>query len=64
MNSTPILFTYTPIRCSWISSNVSDVRLPSPVSVLSGAAVAGGTEGVAEEGGVCRIPLRGYEVFL
>jgi hypothetical protein len=59
MNSTPILSTYTPIRWFSISSSVSEVDVPSPISDRSGAAVAGGTDGVEADGGRWRIPLRG-----
>jgi hypothetical protein len=59
MNSTPILSTYTLIRWFSISSRVSEVEVPSPISDLSGAAVAGGTDGVEADGGRCRIPFRG-----
>jgi hypothetical protein len=64
MNSTPILSTYTPMRCFSISSRVIDVDVPSPVSERSGAAVAGGTDGDVEEGGTWNIPFKGYEVVL
>lgn len=59
MNSTPILSTYTPIKCRSISSSVIDVLVPSPTSERSGAAVAGGTEGEDIFGGTWRIPSRG-----
>ena len=64
MNSTPILSTYTPMRCFSISSRVSEVEVPSPASDLSGAAVAGGTDGSEADGGRWRIPFRGYAASL
>jgi len=40
------------------------VEVPSPTSDRSGAAVAGGTDGLEADGGTCSIPFRGYLVVL
>ena len=52
------------MRCFSISSRVLVVDVPSPVFDRSGAAVAGGTDGDEAEGGMWRMPFKGYEVVL
>ena len=61
MNSTPILSTYTPIKCRSISSSFISVLVPSPASARSLPATAGGTDGEVALGGTWRIPFSWYD---